>query len=239
MSWAPARARRSSAPDSEREVAARRSARVPAVGSIRRSASRPTVDLPQPDSPTSASVSPAVDAEARRRRRRAPRRSACRAASGAPRSAWSRSRARGAARSCHQRLQRRLPAAREMAGADVARAAAPRLRQRASANGQRRRSGSRRSVPARLGTLPAMVASRSRRRADERDRAEQADRVGVLRRGEQACRGRLLDDLAGVHDRHVVAGLGHHAQVVGDEDDGGAGLLAQLGAAGRGSAPGW
>ena len=30
----------------------------PAVGSIRRSTRRPVVDLPQPDSPTSASVSP-------------------------------------------------------------------------------------------------------------------------------------------------------------------------------------
>ena len=58
MSWAPARARRSSAPDSEaRSRPAKRM--LPDVGSIRRSASRPTVDLPQPDSPTSASVSPA------------------------------------------------------------------------------------------------------------------------------------------------------------------------------------
>ena len=31
----------------------------PAVGSIKRRMVRPTVDLPQPDSPTSASVSPA------------------------------------------------------------------------------------------------------------------------------------------------------------------------------------
>ena len=38
---------------------ARRSACGPAVGSIRRSTSRPTVDLPEPDSPTSASVLPA------------------------------------------------------------------------------------------------------------------------------------------------------------------------------------
>ena len=32
---------------------------LPAVGSISRRIARPTVDLPQPDSPTSASVSPA------------------------------------------------------------------------------------------------------------------------------------------------------------------------------------
>ena len=45
------------------EIVGPRSARVPAVGSIRRSTSRPTVDLPQPDSPTSASVSPASTAK--------------------------------------------------------------------------------------------------------------------------------------------------------------------------------
>ena len=36
---------------------------LPAVGSIRRSSSRPVVDLPQPDSPTSASVSPAASSK--------------------------------------------------------------------------------------------------------------------------------------------------------------------------------
>ena len=48
-------------------------------------------------------------AEARRRRRRAPRRSACPAASGAPRSAWSRCRGRGAARSYRRSPSPRLP----------------------------------------------------------------------------------------------------------------------------------
>ena len=109
------------------------------------------------------------------------------------------------------------------------RAAGPRLRQRASANGQRPAKRQPTKLPARLGTLPEMVARRSRRDADVRDGAEQAHRVGVLRRGEQPGRRRLLDDLAGIHDGHVVAGLGHHAEVVGDEDDGRAGLGAQLG----------
>ena len=38
----------------------------------------------------------------------------------------------------------------------------------------------------------------------------------------------VLDDLAGVHDRHAVAHLGDDAQVVGDEHDRGAGLVAQV-----------
>ncbi len=38
----------------------------------------------------------------------------------------------------------------------------------------------------------------------------------------------LLDDLAGVHDGHPVAHLGHDTEVVRDEDDGRAGLVAQV-----------
>ena len=46
--------------------------------------------------------------------------------------------------------------------------------------------------------------------------------VGVLRVAEQRAHVGLLDDLAGVHDGHPIGHLGHHAQVVGDEDDRGA-----------------
>ena len=56
---------------------------VPAVGSIRRSTRRPVVDLPQPDSPTSASVSPRSQRRTTGRRPPAPRRR--RAASTMPR----------------------------------------------------------------------------------------------------------------------------------------------------------
>ena len=38
----------------------------------------------------------------------------------------------------------------------------------------------------------------------------------------------LLDDLAGVHDRHAVAHLGDDAEVVGDQDDRRPGLVAQV-----------
>ena len=50
---------------------------VPRVGAYSPTISRATVDLPQPDSPTSASVSPRAIVEGRRRRPRAAARAAC------------------------------------------------------------------------------------------------------------------------------------------------------------------
>lgn len=38
-----------------------------------------------------------------------------------------------------------------------------------------------------------------------------------------------LDGTTGIHDEDVVGRAGHHAQIVGDEHDGGAGLLLRLG----------
>ena len=64
-------------------------------------------------------------------------------------------------------------------------------------------------------------------------RGEERQRVGVLRVGEQGGDGGLLHDAAGVHDGDVVGDLGHHAEVVGDEQDGGAGPGAQLGQKGQ------
>jgi hypothetical protein len=50
----------------------------------------------------------------------------------------------------------------------------------------------------------------------------------VLRGIEQAGGRCLLDDLAGVHHGHIVANLGHNAEVVGDQDDTRPGFLPQL-----------
>ena len=49
---------------------------------------------------------------------------------------------------------------------------------------------------------------------DGQDRAQQAARVLVGGVHEQLLRGRLLDDLTGVHDRNVVGHLGDERQVV-------------------------
>ena len=38
----------------------------------------------------------------------------------------------------------------------------------------------------------------------------------------------LFHQPAGVHDRHPVGGLGHHAEVVGDQQDGRAGVPGQI-----------
>ena len=63
---------------------------------------------------------------------------------------------------------------------------------------------------------------------EPRDRAEQADGVGMLGRGEQFVDGGALDDLAGIHHRDLVADLGDHAEIVGDQDDRGAARRLQL-----------
>ena len=60
--------------------------------------------------------------------------------------------------------------------------------------------------------------------AGHRHRADEPARVGMPRVGEERAHVGLLDDLAGVHDRGPVAHLGDHPEVVGDEDDGRAGL---------------
>ena len=74
---------------------------------------------------------------------------------------------------------------------------------------------------------------------EPRDRAQKADRVGMLRIGEQRADRRLLDDLAGVHHQHLVGHLGDDAEIVGDDQDRHAEPALQVAAAGRGSAPGW
>ena len=65
--------------------------------------------------------------------------------------------------------------------------------------------------------------------ASLRPRGEQADRVGVARLREERGSRRLLDDPAGIHHGHVVAGLRHHAEVVRDQQDRRAEPLPQVG----------
>ncbi|MFJ8113804.1 hypothetical protein [Streptomyces sp. NPDC096132] len=55
----------------------------------------------------------------------------------------------------------------------------------------------------------------------------QSARVGMRRGGEDLLHLAAFDDLPGVHDHRPVAQIGHHAQVVGDEDDGHAEPVAQ------------
>ena len=103
----------------------------------------------------------------------------------------------------------------------------------------------------------ARVEGAARRHVDQRrrgalDRACSRSVVGRSRRGIEpsrpqvyGCSGRskivvgraVLDAPAAVHDQDVVGELGHHAQVVGDDDERGVELAPAGRASGRGSAP--
>ena len=74
----------------------------------------------------------------------------------------------------------------------------------------------------RLGTVPGdrfQPRLAGHRAVDARDRADQALRIGMARIGEQRLDRRLLDDLAGIHHGHPLAGLGDHAHGMGDQHD--------------------
>ena len=64
--------------------------------------------------------------------------------------------------------------------------------------------------------------------AEQRDRRQQRLGVRVLRRREGLLHGAALDDLAGVHHRDLVDHLRHDAEVVGDQEDRHAELLAEV-----------
>ena len=64
--------------------------------------------------------------------------------------------------------------------------------------------------------------------ADDRDRPDEAAGIRMERLAEQRHDVGLLDDLAGVHHCDPIAHLGDHPEVVGDQDDRGAGLVAQI-----------
>ena len=49
----------------------------------------------------------------------------------------------------------------------------------------------------------------------------------MLRPDEEVAHSGPLDDLAGIHDGDIVCHLGHHAEIVGDQHDGRAGVAAQ------------
>ena len=173
----------------------------PAVGSIRRSTSRPTVDLPQPDSPTSASVSPAREHEATRRRppsrvdeRPAERRALATTKCFTRPSATSDGSRRALDADSRSLLVERAPRAgtrRQQALRPPERRARPRgdARRRHLAHRAERaarlRSGSRAAARSCSAPCPRSPASRGRRRSSRGERAEQPDRVGMLRAREQ------------------------------------------------------
>ena len=204
---------------------------VPSVGSSRRSSSLPTVDLPQPDSPTRHSVSPGLIAKLtpstaltqrdRARQQPAPQREmllqagdfddrahAATAVASTRSASWQATTCAVADRAQFRRLDAaaldRIGAARREG------AALDRLAQRGHDAGD-------------LGETALAVL-----RLQPRDRGHQAARIGMRRAVEQLGRGRLLDLAARIHHDHAAAGLGHDAEIVRDQDHGGAGALLQL-----------
>src|SRR5262245_55111323 len=194
----------------------------PAVGSVRPTIARPTVDLPQPLSPTRPSVSPRRIAKLTPSTalttppRRAPN-------TPPPTGKWTlRSTTSITGASILSGLRDRRgprradlePAARAMAGADLAQ-----RRRRRAAGGLGVRAARREAAEARL-------AQRFRRQAGDRrqprraglvgprDRLQQADRVRHARVGEHRLRRRLLDDAARVHHRDAVGHARDHAKIV-------------------------
>src|ERR1700754_586805 len=254
----------------------------PASGSISRSTSRLTVDLPQPDSPTSASVLPAST-------RKLTPSTAFTKARGVPNTERSAtkcftrpstsssavmhtlvSRARCSARFALLRRAGTVPATGVRYGPGSAAHYAAERAAQCDASGARERGPSRHQPrQRRLGTarpvarthrdhrrrrLDAYIADKGAARGESaarwerahvryhaldgrevrglavqaRDRAEQADGVGMLWAREQLIHRRALDDLAGIHHRDLVADFGDHAEIVGDENNGRAARRLQL-----------
>ena len=201
---------------------------VPLVGSSSLTRSRPSVDLPQPDSPTIPSVSPR------------------RTSSETPSTAWTTSdeprfNARAFTGKCLTRstassrtavrahavfLAKRAARRRiEMAGVAAAglhaleRAPASSSRAR-SGTGSEARSGSRAAARAATAARPGSPSSRLHARpAEPRDRVEQPPGVRVLRVAEHGRLRPLLDDAARVHDDDPLGELRDDAHVVRDQHD--------------------
>ena len=227
---------------------------LPALGRSRPSTARPVVDLPQPLSPTSASVSPRSTSKltpstactAPTCRLSTPRRigkctlrsetvssGSCpgalaagfRRATAGERWQIARPAASASTRWCGRR--RPFPAAASPRGS------APRHSR--SAARRRRRSARRRDVGRRaLDRHQPGVVGRQRR-----DRVQQADRVGMRRRRKQLIDRCAFDDRAGIHHRDAIDEAGDQAEVMADPDDRHAELFLQAARPVRRSAPGW
>ena len=220
---------------------------VPLVGSCRRTRSRPSVDLPQPDSPTMPSVSPrrtssetpstAWTTSRMPRRTEVDRTGKCLTRSTASSStgvspvdahALSRSGSplREAARSAGRTAGSRWHASRRP-GADAFEQLRPGRAELEAVRAARREAAARRRGE-RRGRRPGNRREPADARpVDARDRAEQAPGVGVLGVAEDRGLRPLLDDAARVHHDDPLGEVGDDAHVVGDDQDRGAELALE------------
>src|SRR5262245_45252598 len=195
---------------------------VPAEGSNNLKISRPVVDLPQPDSPTSPSTSPRsmvklTPSTARMTRRRA-RRQAPPTANRFS-SPWT-STSAGITSHAHDRTRHEVP----RPALDERRLLTPAALDRQRAAGRETAAAGglpeirRRALDGRQG-LPEPTGMRQT--------SKQAAGVGVQGLVEDPGRRRQLHDPPGVDDGDAVAELGYHAEVVRDQQDGHAPLGLQ------------
>src|SRR5439155_1278517 len=191
---------------------------LPAVGFSSPRMSLDVVVLPQPDSPTRPSVAPAgIANETESTARTTPEdqpSAPLRTTKCLVRSMTSR---RWGAMSGPPMFSPTMePAARRVAGRDV------RLGWRLDAAVERGRAarGERaaRAEGREVGRLPGDRGETRASHPEARDRLEQGARVGMGGRGEDPAHRSGLDDTAGVHDGHAIAGPRHDPEVVGDED---------------------
>src|SRR5262245_26329820 len=193
----------------------------PDVGLMRRSTQRATVDLPQPDSPTSPKVSPVAMSKetpsTARTSERRPRMASSQAPS--PRMGKFLARPSTLSNGCTTRLHGvtcdpviRVDQfkRRQDLPANVQAIRATRHIAASGGSIQQRRDGTRDRLKSHLAI-------------DARDRTHQGARVGMHWLLEQRARGGSFDELTRVHDGHAVARLRHYAEIMRDQDDGGAG----------------
>ena len=204
---------------------------LPPVGSTSCRMARPTVVLPQPDSPTRASVSPGKIVRSTPSTARTWPVTRCRTPR-ADREPGAQGRGSRAARRRSSTVMAAPPARRDgsrrLASATRACAPAPRPGSGSNANGQRvwKRQPERPMPRPRHRALDLLEPAAAR--LGLRDGAQQALGIGVARPAQQLRARALLDDLARVHDGHAVGHLVDHAEVVRDEQHRGAGLGGEV-----------
>ena len=162
------------------------------------------------------------------------------------RSAWTGLRPRAAASPCRAHAARLRPATRPWrqagrpaAGAELHRAAGATA---CSVRRRRRSAGRRRSRRAGWSRRRRLPADRAQQACAPRRRAAPSPAGRACRHGAAAAKigshRTGLDDPAGIHDRHAVAGLGDDAEIVGHEDHRSCRARRAAAAAASGSGPG-
>ena len=195
---------------------------VPAVGSTRRAMQLPTVDLPLPDSPTSprSSPGPIVRDTPSTARTMPPPPMSC-----GP--TWKCLTRPSTSRTGGGAVIRSLDGSTPRGGRAAPRAAAgPPSVSGWSARGQRSAKAQYGSGSANRGTSPGISCSRVD--ASAGDRAQEADRVRMLRVLVQLVDGCLFGLAAGVHHDHAIGDVGDDAEVVRDQHDRGAETVADV-----------